>query len=81
MWGSSNAEALGDVKYSFIGIVPMSTLSWSGSTWKGSINGSNRTVWHLNWVQTKDMLNWIVKIELFDDLTVCKPMTDIWLNC
>ena len=31
-------------------------------------DGSNRTVWHLNWVQTNDLLD----IELFDHLTVHK---------
>ena len=37
-----------------------STLALSGSIWKGTIYGSNRTVWHLNWVQTNDSLSSIV---------------------
>ena len=32
-WGSSNAGALRIVEYSFIAIVPRSTLAWNGSTW------------------------------------------------
>ena len=32
-WGSSNAGALGNVEYPFIGIAPRSTLTQSGSTW------------------------------------------------
>ena len=52
----------------FIVIAPRSILTWSGSNRKGPINGSNRTVWHLNWVLE------LVKIELFDLFTVCKQM-------
>ena len=50
-WGSSNAKALGNVEYPFIVITSRSTLSQGGRTWKSLIYGSNRTVWHLNWVQ------------------------------
>ena len=57
---SSNAGALGNAEYSFIAIAPRFTLAWSGSIWQGPIYGSNRTVWHLNWIQMNDMLNWIV---------------------
>ena len=60
--------ALGNAEYSFIAIAPRSTLARSGSTWKGLIYGPNRTVYHLNWVQTNDLL----EIELFGHLTVCK---------
>ena len=27
------------------------------------------------------MLDELLEIELFDHLTVCKQMTDVWLNC
>ena len=49
----SNGEAYAE--YPFIAITPMSTLTWSGSTWQDPMYGSNRTVWHLNWVQTNDL--------------------------
>ena len=40
--------------------------------------GSNRTVWHLNCVQSNDVFYVLVlKIELFDHLTVYNQMTDI----
>ena len=42
------------------------------------IYGSNRTVWHLNWVQIND-LSWIIllEIELFDNSIACKQMADV----
>ena len=47
----SNGEVgvLRNAEYLFIDIAPYSTLTWSGA-----IDGSNRTVWHLNWEQTSD---------------------------
>ena len=57
----SNAGALGNVEYPFIAITSRSTLARNVSTWKGPIYDSNRTVWHLNCVQTNEwMFNWIV---------------------
>ena len=41
--GSSNAGDLGNAEYPFIAIAPESTLTRSNTTWKGPINGSNRT--------------------------------------
>ena len=42
------------------------------------IYGSNWTDWHLNWVQTNDLYYIeLLKIELFDYLTVCKQMSDV----
>ena len=39
---------------------------------------SNRTVWHLNWMQTNDFGEIeLFDIEQFDHLTVCKQMTDV----
>ena len=69
MVGSSNAEALGNMKYPFIAIAPRSTLAQSGSIWLGPIYGSNRTVWHFNWVQTNDLCEIeLLEIELLDHL-------------
>ena len=47
-----------------------STQTWSGSTLQGPIYVSNRTIWHLNSVQTNDLS----KTELFeiDHSTVSK---------
>ena len=41
----------------------------------------SRIVWHLNQVQTNDLC-WIelLEIELFDQSSVCKQMTDVELN-
>ena len=62
----------------FVVIAPRSTLIWSGSAWKGHIDGSNKTVWHLKWVQTNDLfLMELLEIERFDHLTECKQMTDV----
>ena len=68
-------------KYPFIAIAPRSTPSRSGSTWESPIYGSNRTVWHLNWVQTNNFC-WteVLEIELFDCLTACKEMNDILID-
>ena len=66
------------VEYPFIAIVPRFTLALSGSTWKAFIYWSNRTVLHLNWVQTNDFYQIeLFEIELFDHLTVCKQMNDV----
>ena len=59
--------------------------SLPGLLWPGVVTsdrvlfyGSNRNVWHLNWLQTNDLyLIEIFKIDLFDHLTVCKQMTDV----
>ena len=40
-WGSSNAEALGNVEYPFIANNPMDTLAQSDSTNQGPMYGSN----------------------------------------
>ena len=49
------------------------SLVQSGCTWIGLLFGSNRTVWHLNWVQTHDLCSVeLLEIDLFDHLTVCK---------
>ena len=45
-------ELLWDVEYPFIAIAPRSTLTQ---------NGSNRNVWHLNCMETNDLLIWIVR--------------------
>ena len=66
------------MEYPFSVIGPIFTLTRSGSTWQGSINRANRTIWYLNSVQTNDM-QWIklLEIELFDHFSVCKQMTDL----
>ena len=43
-WGCSNAGTLGNMEYLFSAIALWPTLNQSDSTWKGSINKSNRTV-------------------------------------
>ena len=53
--GSSNTGALGNAEYPLIATAFRFTLARSGNTWKGPIYGSNRIVWHLNWVQTNDL--------------------------
>ena len=69
---------LRNAEYLFIVITPGSTVSHSGSTWKGFIYGSNRTGWHLNCEQTNDLYQTeLLERELFDHLTVCKQMIDI----
>ena len=77
-WSFCNPGALESAEYPFIDIAPRSTVTQSGSTWKGPINGSNRTVWHLNWRQTKDLM-WteLLEIEQFNPLNVCKQMPDV----
>ena len=55
LWGSSNIGAIGNVEYPFIAIALGTTLAQNGSTWKGPIYGSNRSVWHLNWIQINDL--------------------------
>ena len=45
----------------------------------------NRTVWHLNWVQTNDiwfdiLFDKLFEIGLFDDLTVCKQIIDVLIT-
>ena len=62
----------------FIAVTPQLTLTWSGSTWEGPINGSNRSAWDVNSEKTND--SWyieLLEIELFDHLTVYKQMTDV----
>ena len=50
---------------------------WPGVVIPDRINGSNRTVWQLNWVQTNNLyLIELLEKELFDHLTVYKQMTD-----
>ena len=46
---------MGNEKYTFISIAPMSTLAHSNITWKGPIYGSNKMILN-KWL----MLNWIV---------------------
>ena len=73
-----NARDLETARYPFIAIAPSSTLAWSGRTRQGLIYRANRTTWHLNWVQTNDLyLSELIEIEVFDQLTVCKQMTDV----
>ena len=44
----------------------------------GPIYGSNRSVWYLNCIQTNDLCEIeLFEIELFNDLTVCKLVTDV----
>ena len=53
-------ESFGNAKYPFPAITPRSTLTWSGSSGKGPICESNRTVWQImskKWF----MLNRIVR--------------------
>ena len=57
----------------FIAIAPKSSLTWSGNTY-----GSNRTVWHLNCVQTNDLcLIELFEIDLFYHLPLGKQMIDV----
>ena len=65
--GPSNAEALRNTVYRFIPIAPKSTLTRSGSIWKGPIVGFNRTIVNLNWDSRETDL---LEVELLDDLTV-----------
>ena len=53
-WLSNKEKVLGAV-VSKEGHAELSTLAQSDSTWKGPIYGSNRTVWHINRVQTNDL--------------------------
>ena len=77
-WSSSNAGALWNTEYLFIVIATWSTLTQSGSTWKGPVYESNGTIWHLNWEQINDSCkSELLEIELFDHLTVCKQMADV----
>ena len=39
-----------NVEYPFIAITPRSTHVWGSSSWKGLMNGSNRTVWSFDCV-------------------------------
>ena len=45
---NSNAEALGNVEYTFIVIAPSTTQARTGSTWYDPINGLNRTKQYTN---------------------------------
>ena len=47
-WGSSYTGDLENEEYFFIAITPSSTLTWSGSTWKGPIYESNKWQAKLN---------------------------------
>ena len=59
-------------------IAPMFILALSGSTWLGPIYGSNRIVWHLNWVQKNELCSIeLLEIEPFDNLTTRKQITDV----
>ena len=67
LWGMQSTSAL---------------LSLPGLLWLGvivpDIYGSNRTVWHLNCVQTKDLSQTeLLEKEQFDHLPVSKPTTDV----
>ena len=53
------------------------SLLWPGVTVPNWYNGSKRTVWHLNCGQNDWCLIELLKIELFDHLTVCKQMIDV----
>ena len=54
-----------------------------GPLWSGEVASDRvlcmgqKTVWHLNWVKSNDSC-WIelFEIELFDQLTMCKQLTD-----
>ena len=67
-----------NMEYPFIAIAARFTLTQSGSTWLDPIDGSNRTIWHLNYVQTNDVCQIeFHEIELFDHLNACKQMTGV----
>ena len=64
-------ELLEKREYPFIAIATVSTLTRIGRKWLGPIYVSKRALLHLNWEQTYDMLNWIVKIWMFGHLRKC----------
>ena len=43
-WWGSRSEILVSVKYTFIAIIPRSTLTWSGNRCEGYISGSNTCI-------------------------------------
>ena len=70
--------------YPFIVIASRSILARSGSCWWDPIDGSDRTVSHLNSMQTNDLQSTeLLEIELFDhsntwnDLTVRKAISNV----
>ena len=64
------------MEYPFMAIAPGSILTQSGRL--GPIYLLNRTIWHLNCVQQMTYVKIeFLEIELFDDLTVFKKMTDV----
>ena len=72
-WQGHSPWTLENIEYLFIAITPRSTLDRSGYTWKGSIYGSNRTVWNLNYMQINDLYKIeLLEKEMFDYLTVGK---------
>ena len=67
------------MKYPFIAIPPRSTLTQNGSTWKGPIYGSNRTVLHLDCVRANNLGKIeLLETELFDHLCVNKWLIFNW---
>ena len=71
-------ELGGNVEYFFLAIAPRSTLALSGRICLRLIYKSNRTIWHLNCVQTNELCQIkLLEIELFDCLTMCKQLNRI----
>ena len=74
----SRTGTLGNKEYPFLAITPRSTLARSSCTGKVPMYGSNRTVRHLNCVQTNDLCYVeLFEIGLFDYMTVLKQMTTV----
>ena len=65
------------MEYPFIAIAPRFTRTRSGSTWKGPIYGSNRTVLIFKLCAKNLRLIDLFEIELFDPFTMYKQMTDV----
>ena len=59
--GDLQPWSFGNIGYTLFVIAPRSTLTRSGSTWWGLIHRSNRSFWHLTWVQTNDISNGILR--------------------
>ena len=73
LWGSSNAGALGNAEYPVIAIASSSTLAQGEVLFMGQIE-----LFEI-WTVRRQRTRWIefIKIELFDNLTACKQMSDV----